>query len=35
LQRLKVDVHGRIHRAKDWREVDETLVWLADKMPDL
>jgi len=35
LQRLKVDVHGRIHRAKDWREVDETLVWLAEKMPDL
>ena len=35
LQRLQVDVHGRIHRAKDWREVDETLVWLAEKMPDL
>ena len=35
LDRLKIDVHGRIHKARNWMEVDETLVWLAENMPDL
>lgn len=35
VDRLKIDVHGRIHRARNWKHVDETLVWLAENMPDL
>ena len=35
VDRLEIDVHGRIHKARNWMEVDETLVWLAGNMPDL